>query len=105
MFPHERSLVEQMKGKPFALLGVSTDESRQNVKHVQKNGDVTWRNWWNGDSPRNRRLTDVWGVIGIPNLFLIDHKGIIREHFEGSPGDARLDQAIDRLVKEAEKGE
>ncbi len=102
MFPHERSLVEQMKGKRFALLGVSTDGSRQDVQHFQEKGDVTWRNWWNGDSPWDRPLTGVWGVIGIPNLFLIDHKGIIREHFEGAPGEARLDQAIDKLVREAE---
>ena len=102
MFPHERSLVERMKGKPFVLLGVSTDESRRDVQQVQNKGDVTWRNWWNGDSPRNFRLTAAWGVSFLPNLFLIDHKGIVREHYEGVPDSAELDHAIDELIKEAQ---
>jgi hypothetical protein len=40
-------------------------------------------------------------VQGWPNIFLIDAKGIIRQHWVGSPGTDVLDQQIERLVKEA----
>jgi hypothetical protein len=103
MFPHERSLVNQLKDKPFALLGVSTDRSRQDALGAQDDGSVTWRNWWNGDSPRDRRLTTVWGVEYLPQLFMIDHKGVIRRHFVGVPSDAELSQEIDKWIKEADK--
>jgi hypothetical protein len=102
MFPHERSLVNQLKDKPFALLGVSTDSSRHAVLDAQDSGEVTWRNWWNGDSPHDRRLTTVWGVETIPHLFLIDNKGIVRKRFQGLQSDTLLTQEIDKLIKEAE---
>jgi hypothetical protein len=33
---------------------------------------------------------------------LVDHKGVIRNKWVGSPGDQVMDQAIDALVKEAQ---
>ena len=40
---------------------------------------------------------------GWPTLYVIDHKGVIRHKWTGSPGDEKLDEAIDALVAEAEK--
>ena len=37
-------------------------------------------------------------------LYVIDHKGVIRHKWLGSPGDKVLDDAIEKLVAEAEKG-
>jgi len=34
-------------------------------------------------------------------LVLIDHRGVIREKWAGSPGAAKLDEAIKALVKKA----
>jgi hypothetical protein len=35
---------------------------------------------------------------------VIDHKGVIRHRHLGSPGDKVLDDEIEKLVAEAEKG-
>ena len=43
-----------------------------------------------------------WQVTGYPALFLIDHKGVIRQKWRGNPGDQVLDAAIEKLVREAE---
>jgi hypothetical protein len=32
MYPHERSLVKKMEGKPFALIGVNSDADRDALK-------------------------------------------------------------------------
>ena len=34
MYPHERSLVQKMQGKPFVLLGVNSDKSRDTAKNA-----------------------------------------------------------------------
>jgi hypothetical protein len=34
-------------------------------------------------------------------LYLIDHKGVVRKKWVGSPGDKVMNQEIDKLVKEA----
>ena len=39
---------------------------------------------------------------GWPTLFLVDHKGIIRQKWVGNPGDEVLDKEIETLVKAAE---
>ena len=34
MYPHERSLVEEYKDRPFALIGVNSDRDREKLKEV-----------------------------------------------------------------------
>ncbi len=50
MFPHERSLVKRLEGKPFALLGVNSDADREKLKETMKQQNITWRSWWDGGS-------------------------------------------------------
>jgi len=100
MFHHERSLVQRMQDKPFALIGVNSDENRDELKDVVKKESINWRSFWarGGGGP----IPTQWQVRGWPTIVLIDHKGVIRYKHEGNPGDAVLDQEIEQLVKEAE---
>ena len=52
MYPHERSLVENMAGRPFALLGVNTDDDLAQLKHVIQKEQINWRSWWDGEDQR-----------------------------------------------------
>jgi hypothetical protein len=101
MYPHERSLVKRLEGKPFALVGVNSDSDRSALKKVLQEENITWRSFWNGGSTSGPIATR-WAVQGWPTLYVIDHKGVIRKKWEGSPGDKVLDEEIDKLVKEAE---
>jgi hypothetical protein len=101
MYPHERSLVKRLEGKPFALVGVNSDRDRAALKKVMEKENITWRSFWNGGSTRGP-ISTRWAVQGWPTLYLIDHKGVIRKKWVGSPGDKVMDQEIDKLVKEAE---
>jgi hypothetical protein len=104
MYPHERSLVSKMADKPFVLLGVNSDQNREALKKVLVDEKITWRSFWNGGSTRGPISTE-WKLQGWPTLYLIDHKGVIRRKWLGSPRDPTvLDRAIDELLKEAEAG-
>lgn len=100
MLPHERSLVERMKDRPFALLGIDTDRDEEQYRKKAAAAGITWRNAMEGapDGPIPTR----WGVRGYPTLYLIDDRGVVRETWLGNPGDEVLDRAIDALVAEAE---
>jgi hypothetical protein len=102
MFPHERSLVKRLESKPFALIGVNSDRNREDCKKKNVQQQITWRSFWNGPQGTAGPISKEWNVRGWPTLYLIDHNGIIRRKFVGSPGDAVLDKLIDELVKEAE---
>jgi hypothetical protein len=101
MYPHERSLVKKLEGKPFALVGVNSDQDKAELKKAMEKENITWRSFWNGGSTSGP-ISTRWAVRGWPTLYLIDHKGVIRKKWVGSPGDKVLDQEIDKLVKEAE---
>jgi hypothetical protein len=103
MYPHERSLVSKMSGKPFVLLGVNSDRDREQLKKVLVDKQLTWRSFWNGGSTGGPISRD-WGVQGWPTLVLIDAKGVIRKRWTGSPTGNVLDQEVERLVAEAEGG-
>jgi peroxiredoxin len=100
MFPHERSLVSKLKNRPFALLGVNTDGSADEVKQKNKQANVTWRSWFDG---KGGPICKQYSISAFPSLFVLDHKGIIRKKFVGGPDPKVLDTLIEKLVKEAEK--
>lgn len=97
MLPHERSLVEKLKGRPFAIVGINSD-SKQKLKEMVADGTTTWRNFTNEQD--YGKISDKWGVRGWPTLYLLDHKGVIRH--KGLRGEA-MEKAIMSLLAEAEE--
>jgi len=95
MYPLERELVSRLKDRPFAMLGVNTDSERETLRKSIREGEITWRNWWDGgqDGP----ITSRWNILSFPTVFVIDAKGIIREI--GLRG-TELDRTVDRLLGE-----
>ena len=95
MYPHERSLVKRLEGKPFALLGVNSDP-RDRLREVMKKENITWRSWWDGGDT-NGPIARAWGVEGWPTIYVLDHKGVIR--FKNVRGE-KMDAAVNQLLKE-----
>ncbi len=98
MYPHERSLVKRLEGKPFALLGVNSDPKAK-LKQVLKKENMTWRSWWDGGDTSGP-IASQWNVRGWPTIYVLDHKGVIR--FKG-PREKQLDAAVDQLLAEMSK--
>jgi len=98
MYPHERSLVKRLEGKPFALLGVNSDP-KERLKQVLAKENITWPSWWDGGDTSGP-IASRWNVNGWPTLYVLDHKGVIR--FKGPRGE-ELDKAVDSLLAEMKK--
>jgi hypothetical protein len=103
MYPHERSLVQRLQGRPFALLGVNSDRSPEALRRAIEKEKLTWRSFWDGSRPGP--IATRFNIHGWPTLYLLDGKGIIRRKWVDNPGDKVLDEAIDKLLAEAEGGE
>jgi len=99
MYPHERSLVKKMEGKPFVLIGVNSDQTRAIAKQATVTEKLTWRSFYAGQGGGEAAKT--YQVQGWPSLFLIDHKGVIKQKWVGSPGNEVLDKAVEKLVDDA----
>ena len=104
MYPHERSLVKRLADKPFALVGINGDRDDDDaLKEKNEKQEITWRSFKDKSSEDAHAISEKWTVQGWPTLYLVDHKGVIRRKWLGSPGDEVLDKEIDELVTEAEK--
>jgi hypothetical protein len=99
MIPHERSLVQRLEGKPFALLGVSAEEDKSEFRVLCEQEEVNWRSWWDGGP--NGPIAQSWNVQGWPQVFIIDHKGVIR--YRGTNSAQEIDEAVDILLKEIDE--
>ena len=97
MYGHERSLVNSMKGRPFALLGVNTDKNIGIAKTAIAENELNWRSWYDG---QGGSIVRQFQIRSFPTILILDHNGLIR--FKNIRGTT-LDTAIEELVSDAEK--
>lgn len=101
MIPHERSLVSNFEGRPFALLGINSDRDKDDYRRQAEEMGVSWRSAWQGST--SGPIPMRWGVRGWPTLYLIDHEGVIRETSSSVLRNPEaLEAAIGELVSAAE---
>jgi thiol-disulfide isomerase/thioredoxin len=100
MIPHERELVKGMKNKPFVLLSVSADNEQETLMKFFEKEPMPWEHWFDG---KTQSVTKALRIRAFPTMYLIDHTGVIRYKWVGSPGNEKIDHAVEELVKEAEK--
>ena len=74
MYPHERSLVNRLAGKPFALLGINSDKDRAELKKVMTKENITWRSFWDGGNTQGP-IASRWNVSAWPTVYVLDPKG------------------------------
>ncbi len=96
MLPHEVALVERLKNKPFALIGINTDDPKTFADRAAKE-NVTWRNVLDGGT--GGPLCRAWGVRSFPTIYVLDAKGRIRFM---NLRDEALENAALRLLAELE---
>jgi len=102
MYPHERSLVEEMKDQPFALIGVNSDRTIERAKKAIADNQLNWRSFQNQEEGRERKISDDWVVKGWPTVVVLDSDFKIR--YRGHSGDKATEIAKELVAKMAEDG-
>ena len=97
MYPHERSLMQTYKNRPFTIIGVNSDRDREKLKQRIKEENITWRSFYAGST--RGPIPKRWNVSGWPTIYVLDHKGVIRAKGVRGP---QLEEWIEKLVKIAE---
>ena len=95
MYPHERSLVKNLAGLPFVLLGVNSADPVSRVQELVADGTVTWRSF-KDEQGENGPISQEWQVDGFPTVYIIDSEGIIRS--VNPQRTAKRHDAIDEAI-------
>jgi hypothetical protein len=76
------------------------------LKEVMAKDRLTWRSFADDGS-----IVGTWSLPGTPTFYVLDHQGVIRHKWVGSPADYKLgglpdakaiDAALEKLIQEAE---
>ena len=97
MLPHEKALVQRLKDKPFALLGINSDGEAEEVKKMLAEQEITWRQAMDGDT--SGPLATRWNVQGWPTIYILDAEGKIRFR---DLRDEKMEEAVNELLAELE---
>ena len=93
--PHQRSLVERLKDQPFVLVGVNTDEDKDEYRRKLAEYGVTWRSAWQGST--RGPLPSRWGIDSYPTVFVLDAQHVLR--YVDARGE-NLGRVVDQLLSE-----
>jgi thiol-disulfide isomerase/thioredoxin len=96
LVPDERELVERLKDKPFALIGVNLDNDKTKLRAAMAKAKITWRSFWCGNDGPEGEIPRAWNVTRWPTIYVLDRQGVIR----AKPNDKDLDRIIDKLISD-----
>ncbi len=99
MYPRGRSLVKELADKPFALIGVNSDEFLWKVRPRIKKENLNWRSVWNGPKGTGGPISRKWNVRGWPTVYVLDGEGVVRFWSRGEG----IEEEVDKLLSEMER--
>src|SRR5262249_21153494 len=92
--PHQRELVEKLKGKPAKLVSVSADDTKQILTKFLEKEKMPWTHMWTGAAGR---FIDLYQIGSYPTIYVLDAEGTIRfKHVSNE----RMDHAVETLLNE-----
>ena len=94
LVPHEKELVKRLEDKPFAMIGVDFDATKEELKKGEEEHGITWRSFHDG---QQGPIGEKWRIRGIPAIFVLDAKGVIRYK---DVRQKKMDEAVEALLKE-----
>lgn len=93
MIPQEQRLIETYKGRPFALLGVCTDDKLEQGQKTAAEHEMAWPCWFDGG---NGPIARDWNVLHWPTIYVLDRDGrIVAKDLRGDELDAKIAQLME----------
>jgi peroxiredoxin len=74
-FPKLQQVYEHLKGRGFEILAVNSGQSREHVRQIKEEYDLTFPVLVD----EGKRVARLYGVKGLPTSCFIDQNGVIRK--------------------------
>ena len=76
--PKVKAVYEKLNPKGFEIIGISFDRELGKLKQVVDREKMAWPQYFEGNGDGNK-YGDEFGISGIPTMWLVDKKGVLRE--------------------------
>ena len=94
--PNVKKVYEAYKTKGFDVLGISLDNSEEELKTFLKENEMPWRQHYDGEAWKSK-LVKKYGILGIPATFLLDGSGkIIAKGLRGEDLEKAVEKALSK---------
>jgi thiol-disulfide isomerase/thioredoxin len=85
--PNVVKTYNKLHDKGFEIVGISLDQSKDNLLKVTKEKGMTWPQYFDGKGWKNT-ISTTYGIDSIPRMWLVNKKGMVvsteaRENLEG----------------------
>jgi thiol-disulfide isomerase/thioredoxin len=94
--PRMLELYAEYNPQGLEVVGISCDNSVEPLKEFVADREIPWTQWPPMDDKGWHPEATKWGVRGIPTMFLIDKKGVLRS----VEARAELETLIPELLAE-----
>jgi thiol-disulfide isomerase/thioredoxin len=88
--PKIKAAYEKFHAQGFEVIGVSCDTDKERLEKFLKRKDILWPQYFDGEQQAKNKLTQAFGIDGIPHTLLLDRQGGLRidkvmlpDNFEG----------------------
>ena len=93
--PNVKKAYDTHRSTGFEVIGISLDQRRAALEKFVQEQDMTWPQYFDGKA-WSTPLARKYGITGIPTMFLVDKKGILRS----IDAHGRLQREIYKLLAE-----
>ena len=76
--PKVLAAYEKLHPKGFEILGISFDQDKEALEAFVKKKGMPWPQYFDGEGWKNK-FGQEFGISGIPSMWLVDQKGILRD--------------------------
>ncbi len=94
--PYVVAAYKALHGQGFEVVGISLDQSKEQMVKYTKAAGMTWPQYFDGKSWGNE-ISTRYGITAIPTAWLLDKKGIVRSTEARGPD---LEQQVKLLLAE-----
>ncbi len=98
-FPEVRATYEKLHKEGFEIVGVNFDEDKSDMMKVVASSKLVWPHHFGGQG-MDGKIGEQFGIMGIPNMWIIDKKGFVREMKQGISRDPDEKTGLEKIIRD-----
>ena len=76
--PRIKAAYDKFHAHGFEVIGISCDTDKNELEDYVQKHDIPWPQYFDGKQQDDNKFAAGFGIDGIPHMFLVDKKGLLR---------------------------